>query len=92
MLTVQPSRCTVGNEKLRTVRSRTRIRHRKCSRAVVRKIRVNLVFKFVSRTASTCSSWVSTLDHEIRDNSVESEAVVIRSTAVLCRVLECSFC
>lgn len=77
VLSVQPRSRDVGHEKLAAVGARTGVCHRKNSRTGVFEIRMNLVLELVARTAGTRASRVAALNHEVRDDAVKSESVVI---------------
>ena len=53
------------------------IGHRKDPRSIVPEVRVDLVVEVVSRSPGSSSEWAASLDHEVCDDAVELEAVVV---------------
>src|SRR4029453_1546360 len=82
VLPVEPGRLVRRHdEELRTVRVRPGVCHREVSArdAMV----VELVLERVARTARAVTARTAALDHEVRDDAVEDEAVVVAVTGEL---------
>lgn len=79
MFVVQPIRLVAREEELRSVRSRTRIRHTKRSRLSVLQLKV-FVGKLLSVDGLSAGSVVirkvTTLQHEARNDAMERRALV----------------
>ena len=66
----------MGNEKLGSIGIGSSVGHREGARTVVAEVFVEFVFKLISGTAGTSSLGATCLDHEIRDDTVEGQAIV----------------
>src|SRR5690606_2324307 len=55
MLIIQPRRGNMGNEKLTSIRSRSRIGHRQYARRIMTQIVMELIIKLVAWISSPCS-------------------------------------
>lgn len=74
---VQKRRGSGGDEKLRTVRARACIGHRKNARSRVAQFWVKLISEFVSRTATTGFCGIAPLEHEAFDHAMKCHVVII---------------
>jgi hypothetical protein len=75
VLAIEPGRrLRRDDEELAAVRVRAGVRHRQ--RAALDPVLVELVFELVARAAPAGALRTATLDHEVRDDAVEDEAVV----------------
>ena len=66
----------MGDEELASVGPRTRVGHGEETGAVVLQSGSELVGELVARTAHAGAGGIASLDHEIRDDAVEGDAVV----------------
>src|SRR2546430_2378519 len=80
VLAVEPGGGPDGEEELRPVGTRARVRHREQVRPAELEIRVDLVTELVPRPAPPGTGRVPALDHEAADHAVEDGAVVVRTT------------
>lgn len=85
MLAVEVWSGEVSDEKLAAVRVRTGIGHRENSWLGVFQRVVNFIGEFVTGAAGAGAGWVATLDHEVGDDAVKGDAIVI---AAFCKVEE----
>jgi len=76
MLSIEPRAGDVGDEELRTVGVGTRIGHRENARAGVLQRGVEFIGKFVAWAAGTGAVWASCLNHEVRNDAMELQAIV----------------
>ena len=67
----------MGDEKLATVCSRTRICHGENAWLVVHETGFDLVLEAVARTSTASAGWVAALDHKLRNHAVEGNAIVV---------------
>lgn len=82
VFSVKPRCWRQGDEELATIGIRTAIRHAQNARAGMFQVVANLVFKLlaVDRAAAAAGAGrVAGLDHEIRDDAVEYDIVVVSS-------------
>lgn len=75
----------MGDEKLAAIGSRARIRHGEHTGFVVLEAGFYFVLEAVAWAAASCAGGVATLDHELRDDAVEGDAVVVTA---FCEVQE----
>lgn len=66
-----------GDEELGAVGSRTGVRHGENPRSAVAEIRMEFIGKLVTRTAASAFGWITTLEHEAFDHTMECHAIVI---------------
>src|SRR2546430_10939913 len=76
VLAVEPGGGPDGDEELRPVGTRPRVRHRQQVRPAELEFRVDLVLELVPRATPSGTGRVATLDHEAADPPVEDGAVV----------------
>lgn len=77
MFSVEPRRRDMGDEELRAVRIRSRIRHRESTRRVVGQGQcARFIVEGVAGTTGAGSLRTATLNHEIGDDSMEDKIVV----------------
>lgn len=67
---------TVANEKLRTSRIPTSVRHGKHTTIVVLTVSVQLAFDGVSGAATTVAVGATTLNDKVRDDTVEDQTII----------------
>jgi len=80
VLAIQPRRRRQRNEELAAIRIRSAIRHAQNARAGMLEGRGNLVFEFLAidrRAPAPRARGVPGLEHEVRDDAVEEERVVV---------------
>src|SRR5690606_29451377 len=77
VLAIQMRGGQVRDEKLATVGVRPRVRHGENSRLVVAERPVDFIGELVSWTTPACAGRVAPLDHEVRDHTMERNAVVV---------------
>ena len=66
----------MGNEKLAAVGIRPAVCHGQCSGPVVFKIRVKLIRELIAGSACSITERISTLYHEIFDNTVKRQTLI----------------
>ena len=71
MFPIKPRCFDMGDEKLRTISSWTRVSHTQDTRSCMTKFRMKLVTKLVAWTSSTSTIRTATLYHEIFYNTVK---------------------
>lgn len=92
MLPVQPRSRRKGDEELAAIRVGSAVRHTQNSSSGMLQPRVNLVLELlaVNRASSPAgTSWIAGLDHEVGDNAVEDNVVVIASLRKCREILAC---
>mmetsp|Transcript_75896 Transcript_75896/g.158259 ORF Transcript_75896/g.158259 Transcript_75896/m.158259 type:complete len:672 (+) Transcript_75896:34-2049(+) len=92
VLAIEPGTRDSGDEELRPVRVRARIRHGEREGTIVLEGPVEFVLEFASPntfSASAIALWISSLDHEALDDSVEDDAVVITIVRMNSEILDC---
>ena len=67
----------VGDEELASIGPRARIGHGKNTGAAVFEPSVHFVFKAVAGSAAACAGGIAALDHELLDDAMEGEAIVV---------------
>src|SRR5690606_36425486 len=77
VLVVEPRRLVESDEELRAAGIRTRIGHRQYARAVVSKLRVELVLDLVAGAARSSTLRAAALNHEAGDHAVKREPVEV---------------
>lgn len=90
MLAIQPRRGRECDEELAAVRVRTTVRHAQNPGPSMLQSRMNLVLELfaVDRAASaTGSSGIASLYHEVRDDAMEDDVVVVASLSESRKVL-----
>ena len=95
MFPIQPRRGRQRDEKLTSIGVLPTVGHAQDPRACVFQRSVDLVFEFVpvdTRAAAPCACGVTSLDHEVGDDSVEDDAVVVVSLRQGREVLACFGC
>lgn len=76
MLSIEPRARNVGDEELRAVGVRAGIGHRKNARAGVLQRGVEFIGKLVAWAAGTGAVWAARLNHEVRNDAMELQAIV----------------
>ena len=82
MFPIQPRRGCQRDEELTAVRIGPRIRHAQHARTGMFEIRVDLVGEFLAEdgaAAAAGAGGVAGLDHEVRDDAVDEDIVVVAS-------------
>jgi hypothetical protein len=79
---VEMRRRALGDEELRAVRARARVRHRQDARPRVPQLRMELVLELVARPARAAPNRIAALIMKFRNHAVENRAVVERLPAV----------
>src|SRR5579863_6684189 len=82
---VQPVRGSHGDEELRAVGARTGVGHGEAAGLIERKVLGELVLKVVARSARAGAKWATALNHKIRNDAVETQAVIIGPLGALTR-------
>ena len=77
VLAVEVRSRKVGDEELRAVGIRSRICHREDARLVVATVRLALTLELVAWATSSSAGWATALDHEVRNDAVKLEPVVV---------------
>ena len=77
VFSIQPWGGFVGDEELRAVGAGSGVGHGEDAGLGVCQRRNDFIAEFVSGTSCSCASWITALNHEVRDDAVEGEAVVI---------------
>ena len=77
VLPIEMGRGLVGDEELAAVGIRSGIGHRKDAGFGVLQRAVDFVGKLVARTATAGAGWISALDHEVGNDPVEGDPVVV---------------
>ena len=85
VLAIEPGGGDMGDEELAAIGARARIGHGEETGAIMLESWSKFVGKFVAGAAHAGAGRVATLDHEIRDNAVEGEAIV---EALACQIEE----
>ena len=67
----------VGDEELASIGPRAGIGHGENTGTIVFEPSVDFVFKAVARSAAACAGGIAALDHELLDDAMEGEAVVV---------------
>jgi hypothetical protein len=75
----------VGDEKLAAVGPRPGIGHGKFARRIVPAFGRAFIFKAVTRPTGAGPQWAAALDHEVRDDPVKLEPVVIATPGEICK-------
>lgn len=82
MLAIQPRRGRKGDEELTAVRVGPAIRHAEDTGTSVLQVIANLVFEFLAvdrASSSTGAGRITSLNHEVGDDAVEDDVVVVTS-------------
>lgn len=92
MVPVQPGCRRESDEELTAVGVRSTVRHAQNSSAGVFKLSANLILKFLAvdgAASSTGASGIASLDHEVRNDAMEDDIVVVATFSEGCKVLAC---
>ena len=77
VLVVKPPGRNMRDEKLAAIGSRPRVGHRKDARLAMGESRVKLILEFVPRPTTTRPRGVATLNHEILDDPMKNNTIVV---------------
>src|SRR2546430_17158656 len=86
MLSCQPVGRRESNEELATVGVGTGVGHRENAGLIELAPRLEFVGELVAGTTGAVAEWIASLDHEVRDDAVEREPVVVRPLGFLARL------
>jgi octaprenyl-diphosphate synthase len=89
---VQPGSCNVGDEELAAVGAGAGIRHRKLARCVVLQSGIALILEAVAWSPGTGAVRTAALDHEIGNDAMERQSVVISSFGQINEIGYCYRC
>src|ERR1700757_562476 len=78
VMIVEPRRGDIGDEELRAIRTGAAVRHRQPARLVEGEVGAELVLELVAGIAGAGAQRVAGLNHEVRDDAMEDDAVVQR--------------
>lgn len=90
MFSIEPRSRSKRNEELTSVCIGTTVRHAEYPSSGMFQGWLNLILKFLAvyrRSASTCACWIAALDHEIGNDAMEDDIVVVASLCEGCEVL-----
>ena len=78
VFSVQPVSLGGAEEELRPIGVGSRVGHGKNSSLIVSKTTIKFINEFISRVSRSCSCWVTSLNHEVINNSVKYSAIIVR--------------
>ena len=77
--TIKVRSWAMSDEELGAVGIGSGISHGENTRLVVATVRLAFAFELVTRAAGASSSWATTLDHEVRNDAMKGQAVIVSS-------------